>query len=98
MTRSRLDTGGFEEYLEKLAKADADIDSITDEALAAGGEILKSGMASRAPEKTGHLKKRIEMVGPVNSGNFHYVEIGLFNIDRMKELYFFYQREWISTK
>jgi len=91
MSRSRLNTGGFEEYLEKLAKAGADIDSTTDEALSAGGEILEAGMVSRAPEETGHLKSRIQLIGPVTNGNFHYVEIGLFNIDRKKELYFFYQ-------
>lgn len=91
MSKSRLDTDGFEEYLEKLVSAGSDIDAITDEALTAGGEILKSGMESRAPEESGHLKSRIEMIGPINSGNFHYVEIGLFRIDRNKELYFFYQ-------
>lgn len=91
MARSRLDVKGFEEYLEKLAQAGADVDSITDEALKEGGEILRAGMEARAPEDQGHLKSKIEMQGPVNDGNFHYVKVGMFNVDREKEMYFFYQ-------
>lgn len=91
MTRSRLDVKGFEEYLEKLVQAGADIDAITDEALIEGGEVLRAGMEARAPKDKGHLKSKIEVVGPINNGNFHYVDVGLFNIDREREMYFFYQ-------
>lgn len=91
MTRSMLSTKGFEEYLEKLAQAGEDIDQIADEALSAGAEIIKNGMDRRAPEKTKRLKNKISIDGPVNNGNFHTVKIGIFNVKRPEELYFFYQ-------
>ena len=97
MTKSSLNTKGFEEYLEKLAQAGADIDEITDEALTAGAEILKAGMERRAPEATGHLKNRISIEGPINSGNYHFIKVGFFAIKRPDELYFFY-KEYGSAK
>ena len=89
--KSVLSTKGFEEYLEKLTQAGKDIDAIADEALMAGAKILKAGMEARAPKKKGHLVHRIQIVGPTRDGNYHLVKIGLFNVDREKELYFFYQ-------
>lgn len=89
--KSVLTTKGFDEYLERLAQAGADIDAISDEALQAGASILLEGMEKRAPKESGHLKSRISIDGPIREGNYHSVKIGLFNIDRAKELYFFYQ-------
>ena len=86
-----LTTKGFDDYIEKLANAGEDIDAITDEALAAGGQVLKDGMQRRAPVASGHLKGRISMTEPVNNGNYHSVRIGIFNVDRKREIYFFYQ-------
>lgn len=91
MTRSVLNTKGFEEYLEKIAQAGLDVDVVADEALLEGAQILKSGMEARAAKLTGHMKSEISIVGPTNSGNYHSVKIGLFNVDRTKEMYFFYQ-------
>jgi HK97 gp10 family phage protein len=91
MTKSKLDLSGFEEYLTKIANAGKDVDEICVEALNAGGQIIYDGMVVRAPNDTGYLEHRIEIKPAVSDGNFHYVEIGLFNIDREHELYFFYQ-------
>jgi HK97 gp10 family phage protein len=74
--KSRLVTKGFEEYLEKLAKAGQDIDEITDEALVAGGEVLVAGMKRRAPVMTGTLKARILCSAPRRVGTIHFVRIG----------------------
>lgn len=89
--KTRLSTKGFEDYLEKLASAGADIDGIADEALLAGGTILKDGMQRRAPERTGNLKSHIRLEGPDQDGNFHFVDVGVLDVERPKELYFFYQ-------
>lgn len=91
MTRSVLNTKGFEEYLEKIAQAGLDVDRVADEALSEGAKILKQGMESRAAEFSGHMKSEISIIGPTNEGNYHSVKIGLFNVDREKEMYFFYQ-------
>lgn len=88
--KSTLNTKGFEEYLETLQQAGKDIDPIVDRTLQIGGSIIKDAMVQYAPEETGHLKSRIEMQ-EANDGNYHAVKIGIFNIDRERELYFFYQ-------
>ena len=82
--KTRLTTQGFSEYLEKVARAGRDIDLVADEALKAGGEILLDGMQRRVPVGTaphdphpGNLKAHLELMGPVQDGNFHYVDVGL---------------------
>ena len=85
-----LTTRGFDEYLDKLAKAGKDIDPIADEALDAGSAVLETGMLKRAPELPGHLKSKIGR-RKITDGNYHAVEIGIQNVDRETELYFFYQ-------
>lgn len=89
--KSTLTTKGFDKYLEQIAQAGKDIDAIADEALMVGARILETGMMARAPRKKGHLVHRIQIVGPTRDGNYHLVKIGLFNIDRATEMYFFYQ-------
>jgi HK97 gp10 family phage protein len=89
--RSKLDLKGFEEYLAKVARAGADIDMATDEALGAGGTILVDGMLRRAPELTGELKSHIKMSQPAADGNRHFVKVGIFDVNRERQTYFFYQ-------
>ena len=91
MTRSTLTTAGFEEYFERVEQAGNNIDAVCDEALSTGGEVLLEGMERRAPRKKGHLVARIQVVGPDREGNYHFIKVGIFNVDRDKELYFFYQ-------
>lgn len=86
-----LSTKGFEDYLEKLATAGADIDEITDEALTAGGQVLLNGMQRRAPKLTRHLVGRIRLTEPSRDGNYHSIKVGIFDVNRPKEVYFFYQ-------
>lgn len=86
-----LTTKGFEEYLEKLGQAGLNIDEIADEALAAGGQVLFEGMRRRAPVASGHLKRRIEVTEPSGDGHYHWIRVGIFNVDRKREVYFFYR-------
>lgn len=89
--KSTLSTKGFEEYLEKLVEAGADIDEVSSEALSAGALVLRDGMVRRAPELTGKLKRHIKIKGPMRDGNFHSVKVGVFDVDRLRQTYFFYQ-------
>jgi HK97 gp10 family phage protein len=89
--RSKLTTKGFDDYLERLAQAGQDIDAIVDEALNAGGQVFIEGMERRAPELTGKLKGHIKMTEPAQAGNYHFVKIGVYDVDRDTEMYFFYQ-------
>ena len=75
--RTRLTTKGFEQYLEAIAKAGQNIDAIADEALLAGGEVLLNGMKQRVPKDTHNLEQHLALVGPVQDGNFHYVDVGI---------------------
>jgi HK97 gp10 family phage protein len=89
--KSRMDTKGFEEYLEKVQKSGQDIDVVADEALLAFALIMRGGMQRRAPFLTGYLMGHINILGPDRDGNFHFVKIGVFDVNRDKEMYFFYQ-------
>lgn len=75
--RARLETKGFAEYLERLAQAGQDIDTIAAEALKAGGQVLLAGMLQRVPRRTGNLAAHLEVTEPKQDGNFVYIEVGM---------------------
>ena len=77
--KSRLVAKGFEEYLEAIAKAGQNIDAVADEALKAGALVLQKGMKSRAPKDTHNLEAHINIDGPYQDGNFHYVDVGVIH-------------------
>ncbi len=77
--KTQLTTNGFAEYLERLAKAGQDIDAIADEALASGGQVLVDGMRARVPVDTHNLQDHIRIKGPIQDGNFHYIEVGIIH-------------------
>ena len=89
--KSLLNLKGFEKYLEKVARAGDDIDEVCGEALTAGGQILEAGMLRRAPELTGELKSHIKMSPVQRDGNRSFVKVGVYDVDRATETYFFYQ-------
>lgn len=76
-TRVRLETRGLAEYLERIAQAGRDIDATAAEALQEGGELLLSGMTERVHKDTHNLEDHLDIDGPHQDGNFHYVLIGL---------------------
>lgn len=78
-TQTRLSTSGFEEYLEKLARAGADIDAAADKALLKGCEVVQAEMVSLAPKKTLNLAEHIQIKGPIRDGNVHYAEVGVIH-------------------
>jgi hypothetical protein len=75
--RYKLETKGFSEYLEKLARAGKAIDPIADVALTAGGDVLLAGMDRRVPRDTGNLQAHLERSEPEQDGNFHSVTVGI---------------------
>lgn len=75
--RSKLTTKGFDKYLEDIAKSGKNVDAVTDKALLAGGGVLKDGMRKRAPKDTHNLEEHLDVDGPFQEGNFHFVEVGL---------------------
>lgn len=79
--KTRITTQGFSEYLERLKKAGRDIDLVSDQALERAGEILLAGMKTRVPKDTHNLESHLSVDGPVQDGNFHYVEVGINEAD-----------------
>jgi HK97 gp10 family phage protein len=75
--RTKLTTKGFEEYLERIARAGRDINAITGRALAAGGDVLVEGMREQAPKDTHNLEANIQRTEPEQDGNFVFVMVGL---------------------
>ena len=75
--RTKLDTKGFDEYIEALIKAGDQVDETAQEALQAGAEVLLAGMQRRVTVLTGHLKSKLSISGPYQDGSDHFVYIGL---------------------
>lgn len=75
--RAKLDVKGFADYLEKIAKANLDINKITANALEAGGNVLLTGMRRRVPKLTHNLEDSLVIDGPHTDGNYVYVLVGL---------------------
>ena len=75
--KAKLETKGFADYLERIAKAGRDVDAAAKEALQAGGEVLLAGMQRRVPKDTGNLHDSLAVEGPFADGNTHFVMVGL---------------------
>lgn len=78
-TQIKLETKGFEEYFERLARAGKDIDEAAARALLAGAEVVEYEMLSLVPIRTGNLARHIKILGPIQDGNYHYVEVGVIH-------------------
>ena len=78
---------GLDEYLENVRKAGVDIDAAVDRALIAGAEIMQEEMKGLVPVDTGNLRNHIIINGPIQNGNYHYVEIGVINADETTARY-----------
>lgn len=89
--KSRMTTSGFDEYFEKIQNAGRNIDEVADQSLLAFAVVMLNGMKRRAPFLTGNLKSHIKILGPDQFGNLHIVKIGVFDVNRAQEMYFFYQ-------
>ena len=80
-TRGRITTKGFEEYLENIAQAGLNVDQAADEILLAGAGVLEDGMHQRVAKDTHNLDEHIDVVGPQQDGNYHFIEIGVIKAD-----------------
>jgi HK97 gp10 family phage protein len=77
VTRASLSTKGFDEYLERIARAGRDVDRAAGEAVLAGGEVLLEGMQRRVAKDTHNLEEHLVIDGPQQDGNYVFVTVGL---------------------
>jgi HK97 gp10 family phage protein len=75
--RVKLETKGLTRFLEQIAASAQNIDELVDDALKAGGEVLKAGMRRRVRKDTHNLEDQIDVEGPHTDGNQHFVTVGL---------------------
>ncbi len=76
-TRVRFDTKPIINYLEDLVKNGKNIDQVVPRAIKAGGQVLLDGMKKRVRKDTHNLEEHLEMDGPHQDGNYHFVKVGL---------------------
>lgn len=76
-TRVIFSTKEIINYLEDLVNKNKNIDQVVPRALKAGGEILLDGMKKRVRKDTHNLEEHLEMDGPHQDGNYHFVKVGL---------------------
>lgn len=88
--RAKLDVTGMADYLNKLARAGADIDRCADEALQAAAAPLHAEIAARVPVDTGDLLQHLHINGPIRADNKHYIYVEIDMRDREKMLYAVY--------
>lgn len=81
VTSVTMTTTGFGPMLEDLAQMGLDVDSVADEALRAGAEIVQAEMQSLVPVRTGNLRAHIRILGPEHDGNVHWVVVGVRQTD-----------------
>lgn len=79
VTQSKIETKGFDEYLEKIARAGTNIDDSADKALMAGASVIQNEMLVNVPIFTGNLAEHIAIKGPKQDGNLHSVEVGVIH-------------------
>lgn len=79
-TQAKFEMMGLAEYLEAIAKAGEDVDAAAHRALKKGGEILEKEMERLAPVgETGNLQAHVQLRGPLQEGNFSFVEVGVIH-------------------
>jgi HK97 gp10 family phage protein len=79
--KATLSLAGLDALLEKLAKSSADIDADIADALDAGADVALEGMRERVPVRTGMLQSKLTKRGPIHSGNYTYIDVGLIGAD-----------------
>lgn len=77
--RTRMSLKGLDEYLEALAKAGRDVDAVAAKALEAGAKVMQARMIALVPVDTGNLKDHIKIKGPIQNGNYIYIEVGIIH-------------------
>jgi hypothetical protein len=76
-TTGSISTKGLDEYLEAIVKMGRDVDDAAAQAALAGAEVLRGTMHDFAAELTGNLRAHILVFGPLQDGNYIYVEVGV---------------------
>lgn len=75
--RAKLETKGFEEFLERITQMGKGVDQAAAKALEVGGDVLLAGMKRRVPKDTHNLEEHLVRSEPNQDGNFIYIEVGL---------------------
>lgn len=78
-TTGKISLEGLSEYLEALAKAEADVDGAARDAVFEGALTLQASMQDLVPILTGRLWEHILIKGPITDGNFIYCEVGILH-------------------
>jgi HK97 gp10 family phage protein len=76
-TRVIFSTKEITNYLEDLVNKGKNIDQVVPRALKAGGQILLDGMKRRVRKDTHNLEDHLDMDGPHQDGNYHFIRVGL---------------------
>lgn len=74
MAKNGWQVTGLDDYFTALEEAAKDINTVSREALAEAGQMLKSEMVSRCPSR--QLKPYIQIHTPSAEGDFNYVAVG----------------------
>lgn len=75
--RGSFDLKGLDDYLEKIARADRDVDQAAEKAVVVGGDVILNGLWERVPRDTGYLAETLDRTAPAQDGNFVFVEVGM---------------------
>lgn len=75
-TRPNFKLEGFDAYLEELVRAGQDIDTVCEECLEVGSDILMAGMIRRA-SYSDRIMENIKKTAMMKDGNKRYLYIGV---------------------
>jgi len=78
-TGIKVSTQGMGATIEALVQMGRDIDLAIPDALLAGAVVLQDGMRNRAPKDTHNLEAHIQIDGPHQDGNLHFVDVGVIH-------------------
>lgn len=78
-TQGKFSLNGVAEYLEELERLGHDIDKVADEVVLEAGQEVQADMQNLVPVDSGNLFDHIQIDGPHQDGNFHYVEVGVIH-------------------
>lgn len=85
--RAKQTLSGVEDQLERIAALAGGAGEAVDQALIAGADVALEGMQNRVPVDTGNLRDNLKRTEPVTDGNYHYIEVGLIDVDSKTAIY-----------
>lgn len=74
--RTRMQVKGLKELKKNLEKVGRNVDDVLDEAIMAGAKVIEQAAKSKAPVKTGRLRRSITVEIKDKEDNFITVRVG----------------------